>query len=116
MKRFLAVFTGTPEKFTQWMALSEVERKRREAEGMAAWQKWAEDHAAAIIDMGGPLSRTQRVAADGISDVRNNLGGYTVLHAESQEAAAALFRNHPHFMLFPGDAVEVMEVLPVPGS
>ena len=116
MKRFLAVFTGTPDKLTQWMALSEAERKQREADGMAAWTKWAEDHASIIEDMGGPLSRTKRVASDGISDVRNNLGGYTVLRAESQEAAARLFINHPHFTLFPGDAVEVMEVLPVPGG
>jgi len=25
-----------------------------------------------------------------------------------------LFENHPHFSIFPGDAVEVMEVLPIP--
>jgi energy-converting hydrogenase A subunit M len=114
MKRFLAVFTGTPDKFTQWMALPETERRRREAEGIAAWTKWVEDHAAVIDDVGGPLSRTKRIASEGITDVRNNLAGYTVLHAHSQEAAAALFRNHPHFTIFPGDAVEVMEVLPLP--
>ena len=116
MKRFLAVFTGTPENLTHWMALPEAERARREAEGMAAWKKWAEDHAAVIEDMGGPLSRTKRIASDGISDVRNNLGGYTVLRAVSQEAAAKLFINHPHFTLFPGEAVEVMEVMAVPGG
>lgn len=116
MKRFLAVFTGTPDKFSQWMALPEAERQRREVAGIAAWKKWAEDHADVIEDMGGPLSRTKRIAADGITDTRNNLGGYTVLRAESQEAAAQLFINHPHFTLFPGEAVEVMEVMPVPGG
>ena len=29
--------------------------------------------------------------------------------------AAKLFLNHPHFMIFPGDRVEVMECLPIPG-
>ena len=38
----------------------------------------------------------------------------SVVRAESQEAAARLFENHPHFSIFPGDAVEVMECLPVP--
>jgi hypothetical protein len=51
-----------------------------------------------------------------VSDIRNQLGGFTVVQAESQEAAARLFRNHPHFTLFPGEGVEVMEVLAVPGG
>lgn len=43
------------------------------------------------------------------------MGAYTVVQADSHEAAAKLFENHPHFMIFPGDAVEVMERLPIPG-
>jgi hypothetical protein len=27
-----------------------------------------------------------------------------------------LFENHPHFTNFPGEAVEVMPVLPIPGA
>lgn len=114
MKRYLAVFTGTPEAMSRWQALPDAERQRRQEEGMAAWKKWGVDNAASIVDMGGPLGRTKRVATEGISDVRNDLGGFTVVRAESQEAAAALFLNHPHFAIFPGDAVEVMEVLPIP--
>ena len=34
--------------------------------------------------------------------------------SESHEAAAELFANHPHFMIFPGQSVEVMECLPIP--
>ncbi|MDR3462508.1 MAG: hypothetical protein P4L76_09375 [Beijerinckiaceae bacterium] len=36
--------------------------------------------------------------------------------AESPEAAAKLFENHPHFTIFPGESVEVMPVLPIPGG
>lgn len=25
-----------------------------------------------------------------------------------------IFLNHPHFMMFPGDSIEVMECLPIP--
>jgi hypothetical protein len=39
---------------------------------------------------------------------------YTVVQAESHEAAAKLFANHPHFTVFPGDGIEVMECLPIP--
>jgi ribosomal protein S17 len=37
-----------------------------------------------------------------------------VVQAESQEAAARLFEHHPHFSIFPGDGVEIMECLPIP--
>ncbi len=40
--------------------------------------------------------------------------GFTVVQAESHEAAARLFENHPHFMAFPGEAIEIMECLPIP--
>ena len=32
------------------------------------------------------------------------------------EAAVKLFEGHPHFTIFPGDSVEVMECLPIPGA
>ncbi len=116
MKRFLAVYTGTPGAMARWDALSESERQQKTAQGMAAWKKWADDNAASIVETGGPLSRTKQVSTSGIADVRNNLAAFTIVQAESQDAAAKLFLNHPHFTIFPGEAVEVMEVLPVPAS
>jgi len=41
--------------------------------------------------------------------------GYVLVQAESHEAAAKMFERHPHFTIFPGDSVEIMEVLPIPG-
>ena len=116
MKSYLAVFTGQPEAMSNWQKLPEAERKAKEEKGISAWKKWTEDHASSIVEMGGPLSRTKRISKAGISDVRNNLGAFTVVKADSQEAAAKLFENHPHFTIFPGDGVEVMEVLPIPGK
>jgi hypothetical protein len=43
------------------------------------------------------------------------LGAWTVVEAQSLEDAAKLFVNHPHFTIFPGEAVEVMECLKIPG-
>jgi hypothetical protein len=116
MKRFLAVYTGTPEAMARWKSLPESERQKREAEGLAAWHRWVADNGPSIVEKDGPLGRTKRVTAAGIEDIRNNLALYTVVQAESQEAAARLFVGHPHFTIFPGDGVEVMEVLPVPAD
>ena len=114
MRKFMAVFTGSPESMARWQALDEAERKRREAEGMKAWHQWGEKLGDTIVDDGAPLGKTKRVTADGIADIRNNLAAYTVVQAESHEAAAQLFESHPHFSIFPGEGVEIMECLPIP--
>jgi hypothetical protein len=44
------------------------------------------------------------------------MAAFTVVQAESQEAAARLFLNHAHFTIFPGEGVEVMEVLAIPAG
>jgi hypothetical protein len=43
-------------------------------------------------------------------------GAFSVVRADSNEAAAKLFEKHPHFTIFPGDSVEIMPVLPIPGA
>jgi hypothetical protein len=115
---FLAVFLGdrTGARRREWDALSEDQRRAREAEGLPAWKEWVGRNQGAIVEMGGPLGKTKRVSGDGIEDVSNALAVYMVVRAQSHEAAARLFEGHPHFTIFPGEAVEVMPVLPVPGA
>jgi len=115
---YLAVFVGSKNsaKFAAWNALSDAERKAKEKEGMAAWKAWVEKHHSALAEMGGPLGKTKRVGAGGIADYSNELGAFTVVRAASHEAAAKMFENHPHFAIFPGEAVEIMPVLQIPGG
>ena len=113
---FLAVFLGskTSPKMAAWNALSEGERRAREQKGIAAWKAWVEKHQGAIAEMGGPLGKTKKVDQGGISDISNPMGAFTVVRAASHEAAAKMFEDHPHFTVFPGEAVEIMPVLPIP--
>jgi hypothetical protein len=115
---FLAVFLGskTSPKFTAWNSLPEAERRNKEREGIAAWKAWVEKHQGALVAMGGPLGKTKKITQRGIEDISNQLSAFTVVRAESHEAAAKLFENHPHFAIFPGESVEVMPVLPIPGG
>ena len=98
------------------MALPEAERKAREQAGMAGWHAWVAQHKDKLVTMGGPLGKTKQVSASGVADISNELGAFTVVRAPSHEAAAKLFENHPHFAIFPGEAVEVMPILPIPGA
>ncbi len=117
MKKFLAVYLGSESgsAYEKWEALDEVTRSKREEAGMTGWMKWGEENAKSIVDNGSPLGTTIRINAKGISDTKNQICAYTIVQAESHEAAAKFFVNHPHFMIFPGDSVEVMECLPIPG-
>jgi hypothetical protein len=117
MKKFLAVYMGsdTGENAKKWAALDEKTRAAREASGMQGWMGWMEKNEKVLADGGSPLGDTLRVDAKGVAKASNPLCGYAIVEAETHEAAAKLFLNHPHFAIFPGDAVEVMECLPIPG-
>jgi len=110
MAKFLALYMGTPG------ARPAPPDQATIAKGMAAWGKWMADHATQVVDSGGPLGRTKKTSKAGVSDSQNAVGGYVIVEAASHEAAAKLFEGHPHFAIFPGDSVEIMEVLPTPVS
>jgi hypothetical protein len=115
MKKFLAVYLGTADSQAEWKGMDEGKRKKLEASGIKAWGDWMTTHQSAVAEMGAPLGKTKRISPKGVSDTKNNLTGYVVVQAESHEAAARMFEKHPHFSIFPGDAVEIMECLPIPG-
>ncbi|MEZ5594986.1 MAG: hypothetical protein R3E84_01120 [Pseudomonadales bacterium] len=118
MPRFLAVMTGSAEarERSGFDILPDADREAREMAGRAAWGQWMQVNAHRLVDGGGPLGVTKRVDPNGVADASNNLAAFVLFEADSHEEAAALFIDHPHFAIFPGEAVEVMPVLPVPGA
>jgi hypothetical protein len=112
MKKFVCLYTGSENPSRGPGDLTKDDR----AKGMAAWTKWMSDHASAVVDHGGPLGKTLKASRSGVNPTKNLIAGYVIVQAESQEAAAGIFEGHPHFAIFPGEGVEVMEVLPIPGQ
>jgi hypothetical protein len=91
--------------------MSNEERRAKDVEGLAALKAWDEEHRDAIVYMGGPLGPTKRTSREGVADVVNELTVLVVVRAPSHEAAAKMFEGHPHFTIFPCDAVDVMPLL-----
>lgn len=114
MKKYLAIYLSSPKASEKWNALSESERKAKQTEGIKAWYGWSEKNSKYVKDGGAPLGKTKRIEQTGISDTKNLMTAYTLVEAESHEAAAKLFSNHPHFTIFPGDSIEIMECLDIP--
>lgn len=108
MKTFLALYVGAPGSGPPDMSPDALQA------GMQAWTDWGRRWSQSVVVEGGPVGVTKSVSAKGVADIRNGVGGFIVVQAESHEAAAEMFLNHPHFTNFPGEAVEVMEILPIP--
>jgi len=117
-KHFLAVFLGSPNEpmMAKWNALPDAERQQKMKEGGNAWHARVEKHKDAIVFMGSPLGKTKVASKKGISDTSNALCAYTVVKAGSHDDAVKMFAVHPHFTIFPGESVEVMECLPIPSA
>jgi hypothetical protein len=114
MPRFLAVYTMKPEDLARFRSLPRSEQDAIDAVGIKQWTDWEERNAASFPDRGGMVGKTVRVTKDGIAGAVNPFCGYIVVEAETIEAAARLFENHPHFTVFPGDGVDIMPFLTDP--
>ena len=114
--KYMALYTGTPQALAKsgWDKLDDKTRQEREIAGMQAWGDWMQAHKDAIVVEGGPLGKTKRVNSDGIKDTANAIAGYVIVEADTHEAAAAMFKDHPHFAIFPGEAVEIMPCNAIP--
>lgn len=110
MKKFLVLYKAPTSSFQEAMKATPEEQKA----GMDAWMTWGKKAAASIVDMGAPLGKSLLVTKDAASPNTNDLGGYSILQAESKEALAETLKGHPHFMM-PNGTIEVVEVMPVPG-
>ena len=113
MPRFLAIYTMQPEDLARFRAMPKAEQDAVDTAGLPLWTAWEERHADSFFDR-GMVGKTLRVTRNGIAPATNAICGYLVVEAESIEAAARMFENHPHFSVFPGDGVDIMPLLTDP--
>ena len=112
MKKFVVLYMAKGAEFEKMMKDATPEQQKK---GMEAWMKWMTDHQASIVEGGAPLGKTKKVDSKGASDTKNDIGGYSIVQAETAGAATKLFgKSHPHLQM-PGAWVEVIEVMQVPG-
>ena len=109
MKKFLVLYRAPLGSFDQMMKATPEQQKA----GMDAWRAWGTKASSALVDMGAPLGKALKVTPAGSSATRNDLGGFSIMQAESQEALAELLKGHPHFMM-PDGFIEVTELMPMP--
>ena len=84
--------------------------------GMDAWMMWAGKAGDSVVDLGQPLGQGRHLEGGGsASPSSSQARGYSIIEAESLDAAAKMVEDHPHFMTPGGSSIEVFELLEMPG-
>jgi hypothetical protein len=111
MKKFLVLYMADRAAFEKMMQTTPEQQKK----GMDAWMQWMNANRASIVDGGAPLGKSKRLDASGTKNVNNELGGFSILQAETHEEAAKLFgKDFPHLQM-PGAWIEIVEIMAIPG-
>jgi hypothetical protein len=114
MSKFLVLYLAPTSVLDEWMKTDPAARKPREEKMQADWKKWMADHAKLLADTGAGVGKTKLVNAQGVSDIRNEIMLYAIVEAESHDAAANEFKDHPHLGI-PQASIEVMAINPLHG-
>lgn len=86
------------------------ETEAARAQVMEAWGQWFGRLGAAVVDPGNPVAQARTIRADGsvsLGGGPNPASGYSVITADSLDAAVALAKGCP--VLQSGAAIEVAE-------
>ena len=95
MQKFVAIYSTPRSEIAKFMKMpKEKMQKEIEAENKR-WSAWFKKNKKHLVDPGDIFGKTKRVMHKGISDVKNELTGYTIVKAKSHEAAARIFKTNP---------------------
>jgi hypothetical protein len=110
-QKFLVLYLVPASVIADWQKTDAATRAPAEQKMQAEWGQWMSKHAAMILssEAGG---KTKRVTTSGVADYKNDVMLCSYVEAESHEAAAKAFENHPHLQI-PQASIEVMAVRPM---
>ena len=101
MANYLLAYTGGG------MAQTDAEREA----AMAAWGQWFGTLGSAVVDAGAPFGPSASASTGGAAGAaKTGLTGYSILTADSLDAAAELAKGCPVFAN--GGGVDVYEAIP----
>lgn len=81
---------------------------------MKPWMDWAAKIGDGLVDFGSPLGNGQKVTKDGSETSDKEVAGYSIIQADSIDAATAMLKDHPHLAWAEGCDIEVHEMMPMP--
>ena len=80
--------------------------------GMEEWGMWMKKHMADFADGGAPTGKNTEVSTGGAMEKSNDIGGYSIIQADSVEGVAKILADNPHLKM-PGATIDVAELMPM---
>ncbi|HEY7147368.1 MAG TPA: hypothetical protein VH637_24230 [Streptosporangiaceae bacterium] len=81
---------------------------------MRLWGDWMTRTGPALADAGAPFGARSAVSDDGTSQATSDQNGYSIVEADSLEAARALAGSHPFLAEGKGRfSIEIFELVPM---
>ena len=114
MQKFLVLYMAPAASLEEWMKQPEEVRKADEDKMKADWDLWMNTHRTMFTGTTAGAGKTKRVTESGVEDVKNDVMMFSIVEAESHEAASSVFEQHPHFGI-PGAWIDVMPAHALPG-
>ncbi len=108
MKKFLVLYRSTEAAIAEGASMTPEQRNAE----MVKWTAWGTSAGTSLVDWGAPLGEFAVLRG---SPGPTIVGGFSIVQADSLEAAKGLFDTHPHFGST-GDSIELLEMLPMPGA
>jgi hypothetical protein len=110
-QKFLVLYLVPSSVVADWSKTDPATRQPAEQKMREEWGKWMGANGKMIIctEAGG---KTKRITSNGVSDTKNDIMLCSFVEAETHEAAAKAFENHPHLQI-PQSSIEVMSVRPM---
>ena len=108
MTKFMVLYRSSTSARDQMASATPEQMKA----GMEAWMQWAGKAGEAVVDLGAPLAPAAH-AGPGSSDA-GEISGYSIMQADSAEVLGGVLDGHPHLSM-PGNSIEVLEMLSMPG-
>lgn len=80
------------------------------AKVMARWQEWLTNLGDSVINPGAPVGMSKTLSAEGVEDNggANPLGGFSIVQADTMEAAIELAKDCPHMG---NGTIEIAEII-----
>jgi hypothetical protein len=109
--RFLVLY-NSPISAAEQMEMSTPEEMKA---GMDMWMEWGAKVGPALTDFGLPLGDSNRVEGGSASPGTSQATGYSIIEADSLEAATKLVKDHPHLHQ-PDGWIDVFATMEMPGA
>ena len=108
MTKYLCLYRGPATPMEDFTA-------EQSAEQTKAWGDWMGRVGSALVDPGAPFAERTAVADNGSKKKPSDQNGYSIVEADSLDAAQSLFAGHPFLAEGKGRfSVEVFELAPMP--